>query len=84
MPIAMEVPGLGVDSELHPATGMRDWSCVCDLCHSSWQCRILNPLSEPGIEPAASWILVGFLTHWVTTTTPDSVLVSYYPSMASE
>ena len=28
------------------ATAMLDLSCVCDLHHSSWQCRILNPLSE--------------------------------------
>ena len=26
------------------------------------QCRILNPLSEAGIEPASSWILDGFVT----------------------
>ena len=25
---------------------MWDPSCLCDLHHSSWQCRILNPLSE--------------------------------------
>ena len=40
----------------------QDPSPVCDLYHSSWQCRILNPLSEPGIKPASSWILVGFVT----------------------
>ena len=42
---------LGVESELQlpafaTATAMWDWSCVCDLYHSSWQCQILNPLSE--------------------------------------
>ena len=43
----MEVPKLGVESELQlPATATPDLSCVCDLHHSSWQCRILNPLSE--------------------------------------
>ena len=28
------------------ATATWDPSCVCDLHHSSWQRRILNPLSE--------------------------------------
>ena len=47
----MEVPRLGVESELElPAcatpTVMRDLSHVCHLHHSSRQCWILNPLSE--------------------------------------
>ena len=47
----VEVPGLGVQSELQPpayttATAMWDPSRVCDLHHSSGQCKILNPLSE--------------------------------------
>ena len=46
----MEVPRLGVQSELqslaYTATATRDPSCVFDLHHSSWQCRILNPLNE--------------------------------------
>ena len=42
----MEVPRLGVQSELQlPAstTATADQRCVCDLPHSSWQRRILNP-----------------------------------------
>ena len=47
----MEVPRLGVESELQLpaytiATAMPDPSRDCDLHHSSWQLRILNPLSE--------------------------------------
>ena len=47
----MEVPRLGVQLELQLpdyalATATPDLSCVCDLHPSSWQCRILNPLSE--------------------------------------
>ena len=47
----MEVPRLGVQSELQlltytTATATPDLSCICDLYHSSWQCRIPNPLSE--------------------------------------
>ena len=61
----MEVPRLGVKQELQlPAhttvTATQDPSRTCELHHSSWQCRILNPLSEAGIEPPSSWILVGF------------------------
>ena len=47
----MEVPSLGVRSELGlpaytRATAMPDLSHICNLHHSSWQHRILNPLSE--------------------------------------
>ena len=47
----MEVPRLGVQSELQPlayvtAAAMRDPRYICDLHYSSWQRRILNPLSE--------------------------------------
>ena len=50
-PWHMEVPRLGVKSGLQPlayatATATPDLSRICDLHHSSWQCRILNPLSE--------------------------------------
>ena len=50
-PRHMEVPRLGVQLELQPldgttATATPDPSCVCDLHHSSWQHRLLNPLSE--------------------------------------
>ena len=60
----MEVPRLGVESELQllDATATWDPSFICDLHHSSWQCQILNPLSKPGIEPTSSWVLVGFVT----------------------
>ena len=47
----MEVPRLGVESELlllaYPiATAVWDPNCICDLYHSSLQRQILNPLSE--------------------------------------
>ena len=47
----MEVPRLGVESELQlpaypTATGMPDLSHICNLYHGSQQCRILNPLCE--------------------------------------
>ena len=63
----MEVPSLGVESELDllaytTAASMPDPSCLCDPHHSSWQRQILNPRARPGMEPAFSWILVGFIT----------------------
>ena len=47
----MEVPRLGVQSELQlpayaTATAIQDPSRICDLHHSSQQCRVLNPVSE--------------------------------------
>ena len=47
----MEVPWLWVKSELQllayiTATATPDLSQVCNLCHSSQQRRILNPLSK--------------------------------------
>ena len=49
----MEVPRLGVESELQllaytTATATLDPSCMYSLCCSLRQCRILNPLSEAG------------------------------------
>ena len=47
----MEVPGLGIELELQllaytTATATQDLSHIFDLHHSSWQCWILNPLSQ--------------------------------------
>ena len=47
----VEVPRLGIKSELHllactTATATRDPSCFCDLHHSPRQCRIFNLLRE--------------------------------------
>ena len=47
----MEVPRIGVKLEVQPpayatATAMCNPGNICELHHSSWQCRILNLLSE--------------------------------------
>ena len=47
----IEVPRLGVKSGLQlptytTATATQDLCSICNLHHSSWQHRILNPLSE--------------------------------------
>ena len=71
----MDIPRLGVESELQrpaytTATAMLDPRRVCDLHHSSWQCRILDPLSEAQnpthILMHTSWIHF----HCATTGTP--------------
>ena len=56
-----EVPRLGAESEFQllvytTATAMQDSSHICGLHHSSWQHRILHPLSEA----TTAWFLVGF------------------------
>ena len=50
-PQHMEVPRLGGKSELQlpvyaTAMATQDLNCIFNLHHSSWQCQILNPLSE--------------------------------------
>ena len=47
----MELPQLGVDSELQLLASITakvtlDLGCICKLCHSLWQHQILNALSE--------------------------------------
>ena len=61
----MEVPRLGVKSELQPpafttATAMWDPSCLCDLHHSSRQRQILDPPSKARVKPTSSWLLRWF------------------------
>ena len=50
----MEVSRLGVELDLHlPATAtdtMRDPNRICELHHSSWQCQILETLSEAKVQ----------------------------------
>ena len=76
----MKVPILGVKSELQPpaytiATATQDPSLVCNLHHSSWQRRILNPLSK-----ARDWthnLMVSSRIHFLCTTmgTPGSFVL---------
>ena len=67
----MEVPRLGVESELQlsaytTATALQDPSPICDLHRSFWQHRILNPLSgaRDGTRNlmVTSWICFPFTT----------------------
>ena len=65
----MEVPRLGVESELQLTActtdaATRDLSHVCDPQHSSRQCQILNPLSKG----MSSWIPQSPAAIWGLTT----------------
>ena len=78
----MEVSSLGVELELQllvytTTTATLDPSRICDLRHSSWQCRILNPLSggrdqTPIFEvtTVTSWVCY----YWVRTGTHKTFL----------
>ena len=73
----MEVPRLGVKSELHlqaytMAIGAQDSSCTCNVCCSSWQRWILNSLRKARYRThiLIDTMSVRFLTWWATTGTP--------------
>ena len=58
----MEVPGLGVESELQlpayaTATAMQDSSYIYNLRHTLWQCQILTHWVRPEIKPISLCIL---------------------------
>ena len=68
----MEILRLGVELELRlaaytRATAMQDLSHVCNLHHSSWQRRILNPLSEA--RDRTCNLMVSSWVHVCCTTT---------------
>ena len=73
-PWRMEVPRLGIKSELQllahtTATATPHPSRICNLCHSSRQCWIFNPVSE-----AREWTCIlmdasQIHFHWATTGT---------------
>ena len=76
----MEVPRLGVESELQlpaytTATAMQDPSCICNLHHSSQQRRNLNPLSEARDGTGILWMLVGFINRWATKGAPTVLIL---------
>ena len=82
----VEVPRLGVESELQlpantAATATWDLSRVCDLHHSSQQCRIPNPLREARnwthFLMDTSWVC----HHWATMGTPLTLNFNWNPPL---
>ena len=77
----MEVPRLGVQLEqwllsYTRATATRDWNRIFNLHQSSWQCQILNPLSE-----AKDWTLNLMVTdqiHFRCATKGTPSMTSYW------
>ena len=71
----MEVPRLGVESELQllahtTGTAMQDLSCVCDLHDCSWQCWIPNLLSEARDRTSNPMVPSRICFHCPTVGTP--------------
>ena len=71
----MEVPRLGVELELlllayTTAIAVRDPSHICDLNHSSQQCRILNPLSKTRDRTRILMVTSQVCYCWAKTETP--------------
>ena len=71
----MEVPRLWVELELQcwpmpqPQQG-QIWAISATYAAACDNTRSLTHWLRPGIEPASSWILVGFFTHWATMCSP--------------
>ena len=77
----MEIPRLGIELNLQlptytTATATQDPSHICDLCHSSQQCWILNPRTRPGIKPASTQILVGSITTEPQLELAESIILN--------
>jgi len=71
----MEVPRLGVESELQllaytTATAMPDLSCVCNRYHSSQQHQIPNPLSKARDQTRNLMVTSQIRFSCATTGTP--------------
>ena len=74
-PQYVEVPRLGVKSELHlwaytTATATQDPLTSETHLTTHGNTRFLTHWVRPGMEPASSWILVGFVNCWATKRTP--------------
>ena len=86
----VSVPWLGFKLELQllaytTATTMPNLIPVFSLHCSSWPPSwTLNTWGIPGFQPLSSWILVRFLTHWATASTPNSDVFNSIPPRTLE
>ena len=83
-PQHMEVPKPGVKSELQllaytTATAIWDLSHICKLHHSSWQCWILNPLTEAGDRTCIFMDTTWFHFRWAMRETPP-ITIKFFSS----
>ena len=84
----MEVPRLGVQLELQllaytTAIATSDPSHICNLHHSSQQCRILNPLSEARDQTNNLMVPSQICFHCAMTGTPVLFLITPLLSYSS-
>ena len=82
-PRCMEVLQLGVKLELQlsaytTATAVPDQGHICCLHHSSWQCQILNPLSEAWDRTCVLMDVSHICFHWAMVETPVLFFWSQY------
>ena len=75
-PWHMEVPRLGVQSvwPLPEPQQCQIWAASATYTTAHGHARSLTHWARPGIEPATSWFLVGFVNHWATTGIPITTL----------
>ena len=72
----MEIPRLGVESKLQLqayATTIPDPSCICDLCHSLRQYRILSTQSETRDQTRSLMVPSWICFHCAMTGTPATI-----------
>ena len=85
-PWHMDIPRLGVQSELWlpaTATATSDPSRICDLHHSSWQCRILIPLSEARDQTGNLMVTSRIHFHCAMMGTQNVAYFYIFPDMLS-
>ena len=78
-PQHMAVPRLGVESELQLQPVLqpqhrRIWAASLTDTTAHGNAGSLTHWAGPEIQPESSWILVGFITRWATTGTPETGL----------
>ena len=80
----LEVPGLGVESELQLQPAPQWWQYWIPSASATYAASCGNAISlnhwvRLGIKPASSWTLCWFLIHWATRRTPiNDFLIDYF------
>ena len=77
-PVAYGGPRLGIELDYATATATQDLSCVCDLHHSSRQCRILNPLGKVRDRTFVLLDTSRVRYCWATTETLSFIVLFLY------
>ena len=78
----MEVPRLGVESELQ-LLQHQIWARSVTYTIAHGNTGSLTHWVRPGVKSSSSWELVGYLTHWATIGTPKSCCLNKRHSSVS-